>query len=1246
MRVLLLAFLSLATLWAQDRLRGPLELNRIVPLSNSQPRDIAPYDQGPVDRQFQIPYVTMLLKPSAAQQTDLDQLLMDQQDALSSVYHQWLKPEEFADRFGVSGADAGVLVEWLKSQGMTVHDVGRARTWITFSGAAGDIGRALHTEIHRYRIKGQDRFSNSTTLSIPAGFRDVVAGFEGLDDLYKTTPALSPKLIKPLPSLTDNKGNHVLAPADLATIYDVNPLYSNQIDGTGISIAVVGTSDILLSDIESFRRLFSLPASDPTVITYGPDPGFDVGALFEADLDLEWSGAIAPKAKIYYINAIGPFLSVLYAVDTNVAPIITMSYGYCEAGNAPVLQFLGQQANAQGITWMASSGDSGAAQCDAQGDYPQATRGETVNFPASLPEVTGVGGTTFNEGSGNYWSPTNSKGLESAISYIPETAWNETTGGTSLGATGGGASILFEKPLWQTGPGVPNDHARDVPDISLASAGGHDPYVIASLGADYLIGGTSAATPTFAAMIALLEQYLTSKGIEKTVGLGNINPNLYRLAQTTPSAFHDITSGNNIVPCVQATPNCFTGSFGFSAGKGYDQVTGLGSVDLNNLVNHWKSGSPTKTAVGASPKSIGINGGPIRLTVFVTASSGSPSGTVSFFASEIPLGTATLTTSGSKGVATLTISSNELLLGTHPLTAVYSGDKTFDGSAGSTNITITAPATGAAVVPVIANAPVMQTPADAHGNTWQAEIVLSEEVGVGATVAGLSVDGVSYDAQLSSIFKSTKLPAHGTLSGTLGFAGLAAPVTKTFVFTGTDATGASWTAQTSARFVGIMEVTPGIAVTVTPSAIPQNPSIAACEWLHQITIQEQGGNYVDLTKFAVGTHDLSANIPNIFGTAELAPFHSVHGTYCRSDAQPGQTQTLTVSGSTERGQPVQASATVHYQGPLTNAPSMSVSTTSVSIPVTGKPATGSATVSLNFGSATPAWTVSIVPAGAISSWLTVTPQSGSGTTDLTISAAAGSLGPGVYTATLAIESDTAKPQYLSVLVTMLVGDSSKIAIGGVANAASNLQAFSPGMLLSVYGSGLAPAGVAQPTGTIPLPLNSHGITATVNGLTAPLYYISPGQLNIQVPYEVASGTAVLGVNNNGQVASFPFKMTAAGPGVFTDAKGALVPNASGAAGATLVAFITGAGNLNQMIPTGFTPFADTPIADLPKTLLPVKVTVGGKPAAVQFAGMSSGLVGVVQINFVLPSGLAAGSQNVVISVGGVAAQPASVTITQ
>jgi uncharacterized protein (TIGR03437 family) len=407
-------------------------------------------------------------------------------------------------------------------------------------------------------------------------------GFLGLDNF---------ELKKSKPHYTFPNGSHALAPDDIATIYDITPLYDAGIDGSGQRIVVVGQSAISLTDIATFRSGI-LPSNAPQVLLVPgtTDPGV-TDSEDEADLDLEWVGVVARNASIIYVYATAANLAALYAIDQNLAPIVSESFDNCESTELSVLttlRELAQEANAQGISWLAASGDSGAAGCDKAFASSEATQGLGVSAPASIPEVTAVGGTEFDEGNGNYWSNTNSSTLASALSYIPEIAWNESLATGQLAASGGGLSVVYPQPTWQVGPGLLNWGWRGLPDVSL-SAAGHDPYTVVINGQAQFMEGTSASTPVFAGMIALLNQH------EASNGQGNINPNLYRLAQT--NVFHDITTGSNVVPCVIGTPDCTTGSFGYSAGIGYDPVTGLGSVDAYNLVTNWNAPTPVSNVI-------------------------------------------------------------------------------------------------------------------------------------------------------------------------------------------------------------------------------------------------------------------------------------------------------------------------------------------------------------------------------------------------------------------------------------------------------------------------------------------------------------------------------------------------------------------------------------------------------------------------------------------------------------------------
>ena len=918
--------LSLAPLSAQrDRIASRIDTTpNVVLRGRVHPQATAENDQGPVENSFQVPAITLLLKPSASQQSDLQQLLQQQQDPSSPNYHRWLTPEQYAERFGVSASDAAKIAGWLTSQGFVVSNTARSRAWITFTGTAEQARSAFHTEIHRYNVKGEMHYANASDPSIPAALDGVVAGFRGLNDFHPKSRMKRPSV----PELTAARGVHHIAPDDLATIYDIAPLYQAGIDGTGQKIVIVGQSGVSTRDIQGFRSTFNLPAPNlqQVLVPNRPDPGIVPGDSDEAALDIEWSGAVARNASIIYVYSDDVWQSAIYAVDQNLAPVLSMSYGSCEQSDLadlPSFQAVVQQANAQGMTWFAAAGDAGAADCEDPG-ASIAQDGLAVDVPGSIPEVTSMGGTEFADQNGSYWSATNTANSASALGYIPEQAWNDTALAGTLAASGGGASIVFPRPTWQTGPGVPNDGARHVPDLSLSASADHDGYAIYSGGTIQYVGGTSAAAPTMAGIVTLLNQYVVSTGAQSQPGLGNINPTLYRLAQGSSGIFHDVTTGSNTVPCTSGSPDCSTGTFGLNAGAGYDQVTGLGSVDAFNLAHQWSS----------------------------------------------------------------------------------------------------KPALNSAVVPSIDQNPVFQQQPDANGNSWAFKITLREEAGIGTTLTDFTIDGTSYASQIPSLFGGSAIAPSGSISTAYGFASLAVPKTVVFGFSGVDASGAQWTTQLSVPFGG--------------------------------------------------------------------------------------------------------------------------------------------------------------------------PQS--------------------------------------------------VAVTGLSNAASGQQVYAPGMVLSIYGTQLGT--FTQSAGTIPLPEYLAGFQATINGVIAPLYYVSSGQVNVQIPYETQPGAATLVAGTPYQNVTYKFQVAAAGPGIFTASDGSIAPSGSGGAGQTVTMFITGEGQVRPSLQTGRTPPSKTALTQLPKPQLPVTVTVGGAPASIQFVGIVSGLVGVTQINFTIPDTAVAGVQPVVVMVGSAASAPANITVTQ
>jgi subtilase family serine protease len=592
---------------------------RVILPGNRHPSAVPQFDLGAVDPQYPMERMILTLLPDSAQQDALAQLIEAQHNPESPFYHCWITPQQFAQAFGVSEDDADRLKEWLQSHGFEVEEATAGGLSVVFSGSAAQVESAFHTQIHAYKVGGELHHANSSDPEIPAALAEVVGGVVSLHDFRSAPQNTGARL--PVSEFTSGS-SYYLAPADFATIYDLNPIYQQGINGSGQAVAIVARSNINLSDAMQFRSLFGLPANNPQIIINGPDPGiWSTGEETEADLDVEWSGAVAKGAAIKFVvskstnSSDGVDLSAQYIVSHNLAPAMTMSFGLCEAalgssGNS-FFNNLWQQAAAQGITVFVSAGDSGAAGCDLA-SATMASHGLAVNGLCSTAFSVCVGGSEFADSNSSlYWSRSNASGTESsALSYIPEVAWNESSSSAGLWSTGGGASSIYGKPAWQVGAGVPADGKRDVPDVAL-SAAGHDGYLIYQNAGLYVVGGTSAAAPSFAGVMALVVQNSAARQ-------GNANPKFYSLASQQRAGgaaiFHDITTGNNSVP----------GLDGFKAAPGYDQTTGLGSINAALLVDHWNEVFATPVLhASASASSVSLQAGSnASVSLNVTVSGG------------------------------------------------------------------------------------------------------------------------------------------------------------------------------------------------------------------------------------------------------------------------------------------------------------------------------------------------------------------------------------------------------------------------------------------------------------------------------------------------------------------------------------------------------------------------------------------------------------------------------------------------
>ena len=568
-----------------------------------------------------------------------------------------------------------------------------------------------------------------------------------------------------------------LGPGDFAKIYNVTPLWNSNpsINGSGQTIAIVGETDINVQDAHDFRSLFGLPENDPVKIFNGPNPGLQSDEV-EANLDVQWSGGVAPGATIDFVasqsteTTAGVDLSAVYIVESNLAGVMSESYGYCElflgaSGNL-FYNNLWQQASAQGISVFIAAGDNGSAGCDnfdAASPAP-AQYGLQVSGFASTPYNVAVGGTDFDDffNPSKYWSTTNDPTTgASALSYIPETTWNSSctnaifgklgwstnpelvcndpnaiphwvkplggSGGSSActSPTGSTCSGGYARPAWQSAPGAfSSDGKRDIPDVSLFASPGflQNFYIVCqsdathapcSLSPTYYflgVGGTSASSPAFAGIMALVDQKTGERQ-------GNPNYVLYKLAgkQSASSCnanstsgpassciFNDITAGTNAMPCKAGTLNCNVTNqvdtygilTGYNAGSGYDLATGLGSVNAQNLVTQWNSSTATLTPTVTLSSSMGsplTHGRSFQFTVTVSGSgTGAPKPTAPVALEVIQNGITQSLASFPLTNGSTTNASTDLLPGgsSYNLTAHYPGDSNYT-AADSSPLTVT-----------------------------------------------------------------------------------------------------------------------------------------------------------------------------------------------------------------------------------------------------------------------------------------------------------------------------------------------------------------------------------------------------------------------------------------------------------------------------------------------------------------------------------------------------------------------------
>ncbi len=609
-----------------SRVVEPIDDAKLVQLhGNIHPMARHEFDHGAVDPQLPMERILLLLKRSPEQEAALEAFMTRQLDAKSPDFHHWLEPQEFGKLYGPSDADIAAVSSWLANHGFTVNKVSNGRIFLEFSGTAAMVQKAFHTEIHGYTVHGQEHIANNAEPAIPQALAPVVAGVVSLHNFFhqplhrdmgsfrrdqktgKWTPENPDAMARPLFNVPVTGGTfELVSPYDFATIYNVAPLWTAGIDGTGQTIAIAGRSDISLTDVATFRSSFGLAANAPTIIVNGTDPGIpSADDKVENTLDVEWSGAVAKGATIKFVTTAstattdGAVVSALYIIDNKVAPIMSFSYGSCElaegtAGNA-ANNSMWQMGAALGITEFVASGDQGSAACDGGGTAPfGASFGLEVSGTSSTPYDVAVGGTDLNwaNQATTYWSATNAANGSSALGYMPEVPWNGSCASDDVelllgftaagydeegsceymvvnnfdiglvnvvGGTGGMSSCTaptsttvasctggYAKPTWQTGTGVPADGKRDVPDVSLFASSG-------ALNSAYVICDSDTAPCTFSNATDAVSQAVGGTSVASPAMAGIMALVLQQeggVAQGLPNpVFYTLAAKDNLTSC-------------------------------------------------------------------------------------------------------------------------------------------------------------------------------------------------------------------------------------------------------------------------------------------------------------------------------------------------------------------------------------------------------------------------------------------------------------------------------------------------------------------------------------------------------------------------------------------------------------------------------------------------------------------------------------------------------------------------
>jgi len=1212
-----------------NRVVMPIDESRVVTLTgNVHPLARPEFDEGAASPETPLNQMVLHLALSAAQQADLDALVAAQHDPNSPLYRQWLTPALYGARFGASAQDLALVTGWLQSHGFVINEIPASNRTIVFSGTAGQVLDTFHTEIHRYRVNGVEHLANAQDPQIPSALEGLADGVVSLHNFRRNSAITSRSaLAPPAPAAVQAHGaqsgsaarpqytsgsTHYLFPADWATIYDLNSLYSAGTKGTGISIAIVGRSDINLSDVTTFRSASGLPANIPTVILVSTDPGLLSGDQDESTLDVEWSGAIAPAATVKFVvgastaTSDGVDLSAQYIVNNATAPILSTSYGSCEQdmGTTELAFYnsLWQQAASQGMSAFVSSGDSGAAGCYSGGS--SSASGTGVNGLCSSPYSTCVGGTEFNEGNNTskYWGTTNASNDESALSYIPEEVWNESgsNGGSGLWASTGGISVVYAQPTWQKGlPGTSVANGmRTVPDIAMDAAS-HDAYIIVEDGSYWTIAGTSAASPSFAGVMALLVQTKGGKG------LGSANPGLYGLLSAAKNPFHATPSGNNSVP----------GVTGFTAtGTEYNLATGLGSVDGAVLVSSWIGGGTTATdfAFTSSATSGTVTAGKSTTFTVSVTESGTAKNSIALTAKAptgitVTFGPASI---GSGGTATVTIAAaSTATAGTQNIT--ISGSDTSGSQTVTYALTVIQPPTlalaaASSSVSITQGAQATAGVTATTGGSFSGNITLS--------VTGLP-SGVTASWSANPLTPSSG-SATSTSTLTLTASSSASVSSPTITVT---AAGDNLTTSQSVNLKVLQA--PGVTLAVSPTAISvQSLSTTSVT----VTATPVGGVAASSEKISI-----ASGLPKGFTATWSAPSVASSGvitwtltlTGSASASAGSSTLALTAQVTAKTGTVYTVSQNVPMTVTLT-PPSLTIKPASTLVSVT-QGASVTDVISFN-GNATYSGPVTLsvsgLPSGVTASWsgnpVTLSAESGSSTLTLTASSSAA---PTSATITVTANGDGVTTSQ-SITVQILQAPGVTLAVSPSSVSVQSLATTTVAVTATPVGGVVASSEKISIASGLP-----KGFTATWSAPSGPASGATTWTLTLAGSTSVAAGSSTLALTaqvtaKTGTVytasQNVPMTVTLTPPTLTLKPASATVSVAQGAAGTDIFSFT---GNATYSGPVTLS------VSGLP---LGVTASWSSNPLTLTAAGGSSTLT------FTVTSAAAAGVSTVTVTATG------------